>query len=74
MRDLRAAIHRLNPDLLRDVREQAIEKLTRVDSSRSLLHHNRERYDFIRDGASGPGITISPSCRSLGGGADLGDR
>ena len=27
-----------------------------------------------RDEASVSGITISPSCRSLGGGADLGDR
>jgi type I restriction enzyme R subunit len=50
VRDLRDAIDRFNPGLPHDAREQAVEKLTRVDSSRSLLQHNRERYDFIRDG------------------------
>ncbi|OGP60866.1 MAG: hypothetical protein A2V65_10765 [Deltaproteobacteria bacterium RBG_13_49_15] len=31
-------------------RDQAIEKLTRVDYARSLLQHNREFYDFLRNG------------------------
>jgi type I restriction enzyme R subunit len=37
VRDLRAALDRLNPDLPESAREQAIEKLTRVDFSRSLV-------------------------------------
>jgi len=48
--DLRAAIGRLNPELPDAAREQAIEKLTRIDFARSLLQHNREFYGFIRDG------------------------
>ena len=31
-------------------REQAIEKLVRVDFARSLVQHNREFYGFIRGG------------------------
>ena len=50
VRDLRAALARLNPDLPESAREQAVEKLTRVDFSRSLLQHNREYYGYIRDG------------------------
>ncbi len=50
VRDLRAALKRLNPNLPDSAREQAIEKLTRVDFARSLLQHNREFYDFIRNG------------------------
>jgi len=50
VRDLRAAIERLNPELPGFVVEQAIESLTRGDYSRSLLQHNREYYGFIRDG------------------------
>ncbi len=50
VRDLRAALARLNPDLPESVREQAIEKLTRVDFARSLVQHNREFYGFIRGG------------------------
>ena len=49
-RDLRAALFRLNRDLPESVREQAIEKLTRVDISRSLVQHNREFYGYIRGG------------------------
>jgi type I restriction enzyme R subunit len=41
---------RLNPDIPAAAREQVIEKLTRVDSARSLLQHNREFYGFIRGG------------------------
>jgi type I restriction enzyme R subunit len=50
VRDLRDAIGRLNRDLPESAREQAIDKLTRVDFARSLLQHNREFYGFIRDG------------------------
>ena len=49
-RDLRAALAKLNPDLPEPVREQAVEKFTRVDFSRSLLQHNREYYVYIRNG------------------------
>lgn len=49
-RDLRAALQRLNPDLPDSARDEALEKLTRVDFSRSLLQHNRELCRFIRDG------------------------
>jgi type I restriction enzyme R subunit len=47
VRDLRAALARLNPDLPESAREQASEKLTRVDFSRSLVQHNREYYGYI---------------------------
>src|SRR5215831_15244567 len=50
VRDLRAALARLNPTLPESAREQAVEKLTRVDFSRSLVQHNREYYGYIREG------------------------
>jgi type I restriction enzyme R subunit len=50
VRDLRAALERLNPDLPQSAREQAIEKITRIDFARSLIQHNREVYGFIRGG------------------------
>ena len=50
VRDLRAALARLNPDIPEPAREQAIEKLTRIDFARSLIQHNREFYGFIRGG------------------------
>lgn len=50
VRDLRAAVQLLNPDLPESAREQAVEKLTRVDFARSLIQHNREFHDFIRNG------------------------
>jgi type I restriction enzyme R subunit len=50
VRDLRAALARLNPDLPESAREQAVEKITRIDFARSLIQHNRECYSFIRDG------------------------
>lgn len=50
VRDLRVALERLNPGLPASAREQAIEKLTRRDFTRSLLQHNREFYGFIRGG------------------------
>lgn len=50
VRDLRAAVGTLNPDIPEAAREQAIAKLTGVDFARSLLQHNREFYSFIRSG------------------------
>lgn len=50
VRDLRAAIGRLNPELPPEAREQAIAKITGVDFARSLIQHNREYYGFIRGG------------------------
>lgn len=50
VRDLRAALARLNPDLPEPVCEQAVEKITRIDIARSLIQHNREFYGFIRGG------------------------
>jgi type I restriction enzyme R subunit len=50
VRDLRAALERMNPQVPQSAREQAVEKLTRVDLSRSLLQHNREFYYYIRLG------------------------
>ncbi len=50
VRDLRAAIARLNTDLPESARQQAVERITRIDFARSLIQHNRECYGFIRDG------------------------
>src|SRR5437867_13205734 len=50
VRDLRAALERLNPKLPQSARGQAVEKLTRVNLSRSLVQHNREFYSYIRLG------------------------
>jgi len=49
-RDLRAALRRLNPQLPDAAREAAVDQLTQVDFSRSLLQHNRQFYDHICDG------------------------
>src|SRR5437870_4652 len=49
-RDLRAALAKLNPDIPETAREQAIDKLVRVDFSRSLVQHNREFYSYVRLG------------------------
>jgi type I restriction enzyme, R subunit len=49
-RKLRAALLHLNPKMPESAREQAIEKLTRSDLSRSLIQHNRDFYAFIHDG------------------------
>jgi len=49
-RDLRAALVRLNPKLPSAAIEDALAKLSRNDLSRSLLRHNQEFYQFIRDG------------------------
>ena len=50
VRDLRTALARLNPTLPDSAREQAIEKITRIDIARSLIQHNRECDGFIRSG------------------------
>jgi type I restriction enzyme R subunit len=50
VRDLRAALARLNPAMPASAREEAIEKITRIDFARSLIQHNQECYGFIRDG------------------------
>jgi type I restriction enzyme R subunit len=50
IRDLRTAVQRLNPDLPESARDQAVEKLTRVDFARSLIQHNKEFHDFTRNG------------------------
>jgi type I restriction enzyme, R subunit len=49
-RDLRAALVRLNPNLPAAAVDDALAKLTRHDLSRSLLQHNQEYHQFIRDG------------------------
>src|SRR3989442_9625688 len=61
LRDLRAALARLNPGLPESAREQAIEKITRIDFARSLIQHNREFYGFIRGG-------VPVEWRAAGGG------
>jgi type I restriction enzyme R subunit len=50
VRDLRAAVALLNPSVPASAQEQAVEKLTHLDFTRSLVQHNREFYGFIRDG------------------------
>ena len=49
-RDLRKALETLNPKIPTEAREQAIEKITRIDFARSSVQHNREFYGFIRGG------------------------
>ncbi|MEZ5598714.1 MAG: type I restriction endonuclease [Pseudomonadales bacterium] len=49
-RDLRAAIERFNSELPAKAVNEAIEKLTRQDFSRSALQHNQEFYGYIRGG------------------------
>ncbi len=50
VRDLRAAVERLNPKLPAPAVEDAVRKLTASDYARSMLQHNREFYGWIRDG------------------------
>src|SRR5580704_14746840 len=49
-RDLRRALEQLNKTLPSTALDEAIQKLTRYDSSRSLSQHNQEFYRYIRDG------------------------
>lgn len=50
IRDLRAALIRLNEELPAAAIEDAVQQLTRHDFSRSLLQQNQEFYRFIRNG------------------------
>ena len=50
VRDLRAALVRLNPQLPPPAIEETITKLTHHDFSRSLLQHNQAFHTLIRDG------------------------
>jgi len=50
VRDLRAALQRLNPELPPAAIDDAVQRLTRHDFSRSLVQHNQELYRLIRDG------------------------
>ena len=50
LRDLRAAIARLNPQLPATAVEEAAGRMARHDFSRSLLQYNQEFHGFIRDG------------------------
>jgi type I restriction enzyme R subunit len=50
VRDLRAALTRLNPLLPAEAIDKAVQTLTRFDYSRSMLQHNREFYRYVRDG------------------------
>ena len=47
VRDLRAAVKRLNPGLPESGREQAVEKLTRVDFARSLNYSPKGLAGFL---------------------------
>uniref|UniRef100_UPI003568847D type I restriction endonuclease n=1 Tax=Roseovarius sp. TaxID=1486281 RepID=UPI003568847D len=49
-RDLRAALHRFNPDLPGPAIEDAIRALTLYDVSRSMVQHNRDFYRMLRGG------------------------
>ena len=50
IRDLRAALERLNPGLPASAVEDAIRALTVFDVSRSTVQHNREFYRLVREG------------------------
>jgi type I restriction enzyme, R subunit len=50
VRDLRAALVRLNPELPASAIDDAALALTRHDPTRSLLQHNRDFHVMLRDG------------------------
>ena len=50
VRDLTAALIRINPDLPSDAIAQAVKTFTTFDYSRSLIQLNKEFASFIRDG------------------------
>ena len=52
IRDLRAALERLNPGLPASAIDDAIRDLTVYDISRSTVQHNREFYRLIRGGVA----------------------
>ena len=47
---LRAALHKLNPDLPAEALDLAIEELTRDRSAQSLANANHEIYQLLKDG------------------------
>lgn len=49
-RELRAALVKLNPDIPAPALEQAVTTLTTIDSSRSLVQHNRDFHRLIKNG------------------------
>lgn len=52
VRDLRAALERLNPELPEKAVDDALRKLTEYDVSRSMVQHNRDFYHLLRNGVS----------------------
>ena len=50
VRDLRAALVRLNPELPQSAIDDAVAALTLHDASRSLVQHNRGFHALLRDG------------------------
>jgi type I restriction enzyme, R subunit len=50
IRDLRAALERLNPELPAPAIDEVIRQLTAYDVSRSMLQHNRDFHRLIRGG------------------------
>ena len=50
VRDLRAALVRLNPDLPDSAIDDALRDLTVFDVSRSMVQHNRDFYSLLRSG------------------------
>jgi type I restriction enzyme, R subunit len=50
IRDLRAALVRLNPHLPDSAINDAIKGITHYELSRTLLQHNRQFYEFVRNG------------------------
>ena len=50
IRDLRAAVQRLNSDLPTSAIDDAVRDLTVYDVSRSMVQHNRDFFRLLRDG------------------------
>ena len=50
VRDLRAALERLNPELPPSAIDDAVRELTVYDVSRSMVQHNRDFYRLLRNG------------------------
>ena len=50
IRDLRAALERLNPDLPASAIDDALREVTAYDVSRSIVQHNRDFYRLLRSG------------------------
>ena len=50
VRELRKAVIKLNPDVPADACDRAVEALTRIDRSRSLIQHNKDFHRLVRNG------------------------